>query len=57
MAENLYEIRNMMAQTMKTDKYVTGQIVEFNVVADEVINVYQSEIGPTMQNQLDNGIF
>lgn len=57
MAENLYKIWNVnQTQSLRTDKIVGAQIVEFSMQADEVIDVYESERGPTMMNQLEVGV-
>lgn len=56
MAENLYKVWNTsQLQPIRTDKIVTGTIVAFNMAPDEVIDVFESERGPTMELQLDTG--
>ena len=54
---NLHSIQNMRNQAVRTDKIVAGTRVEFAMDGDEVQDFYDNEIGPTMTQQLEVGIF
>jgi hypothetical protein len=55
-ADNLRTIRNTRSVTVQTDKKVNGQTVTFTLAPSEAIDVFDSEIGPTMSIQIDSGI-
>ena len=54
---NLHKIQNMRNQPVRTDKIVAGSRVEFAMAAEEVQEFFDGEIGPTMTEQLEVGIF
>jgi hypothetical protein len=57
MPENLFKIWNTSKnQSVRTDKIVTGENVSFNLAGDEVIDVFESERGPTMMDQIETGL-
>jgi len=53
---NTYCIRNMLGQKVPSNVTVDGKITERNIAPRETFEILDTEIGPSMLQQIDNKI-
>lgn len=54
---NTLEIRNQLSQPLQSDRVntVTGDVEEVRLAGNELIALLDTEVGPTMEGQIENG--
>jgi len=53
---NTYSIRNMLGQKVPSNVSVFGKILERNISSRETFDILDTEMGPSMLQQIDNKI-